>query len=122
MASVSEGGRFGKAPTLLTTTHPGKVMGGFVITGPTLPGQAAEGDTHMCPHCMGHWRIQIGSGIQRGWCAQCNGPTCGQRKCLPCIPWERAMEVHERKQNNINRLHYERTGVKLGNPNSPTPK
>ena len=60
--------------------------------------EADEGDTVMCVHCQMHWIIKPGSGISRGFCANCNGLTCGKRKCeTECMPWEKAMEILEGK-------------------------
>lgn len=118
----SEGGRFGKAPVVLEHTAPGHVRSSFELIGPSLPGQVSGGDMAMCTHCRVQWIIQPGSGKTRGYCFNCSDITCGRAPCMECVPWERALENHERIQNNINRLHYERTGVAPGNPNSPLPR
>ena len=90
----SEGGRFGKAPVLLErTAH--RVSSSFEITGPLIPGQEARGDMLQCVHGGEHWVVRPGSGITRGFCFNCNGPTCGSPKCDQCLPFEKAMEIAE---------------------------
>jgi len=94
-----EKGRLRKAPAFLQyTAARGRVKGHFEINGPLLPGQVAEGDTLMCTHCQKHWRLKPGSGMQRGWCGRCGGPTCGKQKCeTSCVPFEKAIELMESK-------------------------
>jgi hypothetical protein len=73
-----------------------RAKGDFVINGPLLPGQVAEGETLMCVHCQKHWRVRPGSGMQRGWCGRCGGPTCGKKACeTRCTPFEKAIEMME---------------------------
>ena len=92
----SEGGRFGKAPATLERTAR-RVGSSFEIAGPLLPNQQPGGDMLMCVHCQMHWIIQPGSGMERGFCLNCNGPTCGKQHCeTNCVPWERAIENKER--------------------------
>ena len=43
---------------------------------------ALEADMLMCKHCQMTWYIQPGSGIKRGWCYSCQGPTCGKPRCM----------------------------------------
>ena len=51
-----------------------------------------------CPHCGAHFFMQVGSGIQRGWCWLCNRVTCGSEQCSKqCRVWEQQMEEIERK-------------------------
>jgi len=94
---------FGKAPAFLEHTVIGRTghrgpAGHFDIVGPLLEGQVPEGETLMCAHCQKHWRLQPGSGMERGWCARCNGPTCGKKHCeTTCVPFERALELMESK-------------------------
>ena len=99
----SEGGRFGKAPIILERTAPGRVKSSYEISGPLLPGQDSGGDMLMCVHGGEHWRIVPGSGMVRGFCLRCNGPTCGKEKCeTRCIPFEQAIEQIEREGRSIN--------------------
>jgi len=61
-------------------------------------GTRIEGDTLQCTHCGCHWVVQPGSGIQRGWCLNCGGPTCGSRQCDVCVPLEKQIEMMEAKR------------------------
>ncbi len=56
-----------------------------------------EGATLSCVHCQRTWAVKPGSGRQRGWCMKCNGPTCGGKACQTCVPFDRQMEIAERK-------------------------
>ncbi len=58
--------------------------------GPTL-----EYDTFMCVHCQRHQKVTPGSGRKRGWCSNCNGPTCGKKNCDTCIHWEKKLDLSE---------------------------
>ncbi len=99
----SEGGRFGKAPVILERTAPRRVKSSFEIVGPTLPGQESGGDMLQCVHGGEHWVIKPGSGIKRGFCLKCNGPTCGKKACeTRCLPMEKAMEDMEREARQID--------------------
>jgi hypothetical protein len=51
-------------------------------------------DTVHCVHCGGHFIMQKGSGIERGWCHNCNGMVCG-RKCATCMPLEKMIDMAE---------------------------
>lgn len=67
-----------------------KSPAGYVsITDPE--GGLIEADTLQCCHCGRHWRVQPGSGKQRGWCMRCNGPVCGPG-CAECVPQEQRLE------------------------------
>lgn len=59
--------------------------------------KAEEKDTLQCVHCGMHWIVEPGSGIQRGWCMNCNGPHCGSQECCNCVPLEKMMDIIERK-------------------------
>ena len=85
-----------QAPAFLQRTAlKGRVMGATFYSGPPgMPG-AGDGETLMCVHCQMHWTIQPGSGMTRGFCMNCNGPTCGKKKCDACVPWEKAVEIRE---------------------------
>jgi hypothetical protein len=50
-----------------------------------------EARTIQCVHCGQHWVPKPGSGIERGFCMNCNGPICG-RKCAECVPQEAQVE------------------------------
>ena len=61
-----------------------------------------EFDTLMCLHCQYHWRVIPGSGAQRGWCANCNGPTCGKEKCrTSCTHFMKMIEEIEARDRII---------------------
>lgn len=55
-----------------------------------------EKDTLQCVHCGGHWFVEPGSGIKRGWCTRCGGPHCGSQPCWTCVPLEQFVEQVER--------------------------
>ncbi len=58
----------------------------------------AEGQTLTCMHCGRVWQVKPGSGIKRGWCFRCGGPTCGSRACSErCVPFERQLEIAEQR-------------------------
>lgn len=106
MAGTEGEGRFAKAPAFLQhTALRGKVKGQFTIAGPLLPGQVAEGETLMCIHCQKHWMIRPGSGMARGWCSNCDGPTCGKLKCeTECVYFEKSIEIQEGRNPNSSQF------------------
>lgn len=64
-----------------------------MVTGPL---GVVEGETVMCVHCQRHWKVEPGSGRRRGYCLNCNGPTCGKQACeTSCVPFEKAIEEQE---------------------------
>ena len=68
--------------------------GYVIITDPDAP--TREYDTLQCVHCQAHWKVIPGSGRQRGYCLNCDGPTCGKKDCEEkCIPFEKAIEAIE---------------------------
>ena len=71
----------------------GRVEGYAIITNDL--GVTQEMDTFTCCHCNGIQFIRPGSGTQRGYCFNCNHPTCGKERCLNCIPFERMIEEME---------------------------
>lgn len=76
---------------------PHRAMGYIITTDPEGPDSGAE--TLMCVHCQYHWKVDPGSGKRRGFCFNCQGPTCGKQKCDEgCEPWEAAIERMEGKQ------------------------
>ena len=72
-------------------------LGPYAGNAPQRPGHAAEtGETLMCVHCQKHWIIKPGSGMKRGFCGNCAGPTCGKQQCEEhCVPFEKAIEQTE---------------------------
>ena len=73
----------------------GRVGGYGILTGSSA--EIEELDTFTCCHCNGVQFIRPGSGTQRGYCFNCNQPTCGKERCLNCIPFERKMEEMENR-------------------------
>jgi hypothetical protein len=51
--------------------------------------------TLRCVHHGGHFVSKRGSGIRRGFCMKCMGPTCGEPACDLCVPLEVQLEVME---------------------------
>ncbi len=106
----------GQAPAHLQNTRPGQVHGYVqIISGdpirqadvgpaPRTGMDVSEGDTAMCVHCQRHWIIKPGSGAVRGFCAKCNGVTCGKMKCEnECLPFARELELMEGADPNATR-------------------
>lgn len=92
---VSPSGRYldGRPPPVLK--HSARRPAGYVES--TGPLGVQGGETLMCMHCQHHWVIQPGSRKQRGFCFNCNGPTCGKQNCEEhCVPFEKAIEAMER--------------------------
>ncbi len=48
-----------------------------------------------CLHCGFHWDVIPGSGRKRGWCQNCNGPTCGSPACDPCVHYMQKIDNME---------------------------
>lgn len=85
--------RLDQAPAFLQHTVR-RPKGYIIITDPDA--STIEADTLQCAHCQKHWRVIPGSGRQRGYCLNCDGPTCGKEKCeTTCIPFEKAIEASE---------------------------
>lgn len=73
-------------------------MGGFFEVDPSAAGTAFTqvADTAQCKHCGKHWKIERGSGKQRGFCRNCMGVTCGAKRCTDtCEPVEKMLERME---------------------------
>lgn len=88
--------RFGKAPGHLQNSS--LKPSGYVILTDEL-GMKTDAETVMCMHCQFHWVIVLGSGMKRGFCLNCNGPTCGKQLCeTRCIHFEKAIELMERRR------------------------
>lgn len=62
-------------------------------------------DVLMCLHCQMVWVPEPGSGHKRGWCFNCEGPTCGKQACeTSCKHYEQVieeMEARGRRDANI---------------------
>lgn len=65
----------------------------------------ADHDVLMCMHCQYIWEPEPGSGRKRGWCFNCEGPTCGKQACAEgCKHWEQVieeMEARGRREQNL---------------------
>ena len=83
----------------------------------TEPGKRdIESDTFTCIHCNRIVHIHIGSGKERGFCFNCGGPHCGEKRglkdCWECVPFEARLEMHEGSRGRWHKIDL-RTGVKL---------
>jgi len=56
-----------------------------------------ERDCLQCVHCQFTWFVEPGSGVERGWCQHCMGPTCGKPGCHECRPFLKQLEDAERR-------------------------
>ena len=68
-------------------------LGGYMITTDPEAG-VREVDTYQCCHCNRHYEREVGKGPP-AMCLMCNDPTCGRKKCDPCIPFEAKLEAME---------------------------
>lgn len=82
---------------MTTLHHHHHPSGEFTVTDLDTGRIKAEGSTLKCVHCQRTWAVEPGSGRMRGWCFRCGGPTCGAEGCEVCVPWERKMEIIERR-------------------------
>lgn len=71
-----------------------KASGHIILTDPEFG--VKEYDTLTCVHCQHVWTPIKGSGIERGFCMKCKGPTCGHENCNECYPWEKRMDDYEK--------------------------
>jgi hypothetical protein len=67
-------------------------------------GSVIERETACCVHCRAHWIVEPGSGRTRGWCWKCAGPTCGSPDCDRCLPYEKLLDMIERRATRKLRL------------------
>ena len=80
---------------------------GYVLI--TEPGKRdIESDTFTCVHCNRICHIHIGSGVERGFCFNCNGPHCGEKRgtknCWECVPFEAILEMKEGTRDRWHRV------------------
>lgn len=66
--------------------------GTIIISDPGSDKPLLEVATLQCCHCGGHWVPRPGSGMERGFCMNCNGPVCGRDCAGSCIPVEQMLE------------------------------
>lgn len=74
-----------------------KPAGTIIFT--DLDGKEFQRDTIQCGHCQRHWEVKPGSGKLRGFCTNCNKPTCGTESCLPCVAFEKWLDIVEGTRN-----------------------
>lgn len=74
---------------------------GYIVYADKAGYVEAEGDMLQCVHCQYMWRVQPGSGVQRGWCSRCKGPTCGIKQVCEtsCRPYMKMIEQIEAQGN-----------------------
>ena len=68
-----------------------KASGSIVVDGQEV------GHTMQCRHCGAHFLSVKGSGKTRGWCMKCAGVLCGAEACFACVPFEKRLEIEEKK-------------------------
>jgi len=68
--------------------------GGVLITDPSAPRLVVERETYQCCHCNAHFLRPLGKG-PKAMCLMCMLPTCGEKACNPCIPFEAKLEAWE---------------------------
>ena len=75
--------------------HTARNPAGYTIS-QDVEGKVVEHDTLQCCHCGAHWEVIRGSGIARGFCQLCMGPTCGKQECeARCRPLEQQLREAE---------------------------
>lgn len=68
--------------------------GTIIVT--DVDGREWQADTLRCCHCQKSWVVRRGSGIRRGFCTKCGGPTCGGPACeCECVNFEKRLEMFE---------------------------
>lgn len=68
---------------------------GVIISTPIDGGPPSHTDLVQCIHCQRVWLWQPGSGRKRGFCTNCNGITCGCKRCDTCVHAEKQLELME---------------------------
>jgi hypothetical protein len=68
-----------------------KPKGAFIVDGKEVA------HTLQCVHHGGHFVSIRGSGTKRGFCMNCHGPTCGHKKCDPCLPFMKQIDISEKR-------------------------
>lgn len=80
-------------------------LGGYwVINDPEAAGGKSEGETYQCCHCNAHYDREVGQG-PKAMCLMCYAPTCGQKPCDPCVPFEAKLEAREAMALGRRRLY-----------------
>ena len=75
---------------------PRKSPGYIHIFDPEAP--VKERDTFTCCHCNKIIVVRSGSGIERGYCVNCDDLHCGGSSCWNCVPFERKLLAMEGRQ------------------------
>lgn len=65
-------------------------------------GRKVESDIKKCCHCGSYWKVQPGSGIQRGYCGRCGDFFCSP-SCMNCYPYEQQLLDKAKMIEAINR-------------------
>lgn len=78
------------------TAPAGRLTRGVLISTPHDSDKKVEQSTVQCVHCLRVWLWQPGSGRVRGWCARCNGLTCGPGCGAVCVHFEQLLENLEK--------------------------
>jgi len=60
--------------------------------------------TMQCCHCNSHYLLRRNSKTKRGYCLNCSQVTCGRPQCDPCTPFERRLEMIEKRATREMRL------------------
>ena len=68
------------------------------------PDGMREFDSLRCCHCQKMWLVKPGSGNRRGWCSLCGDVTCGAPACQPCVPFEKQLDMQERREKLMQAL------------------
>lgn len=71
---------------------PESQLRGVLVSTPYEGGPTQQLDLVQCCHCQRVWAYQRGSGVERGWCMNCSGITCGSRECDVCVPAEQLIK------------------------------
>jgi hypothetical protein len=69
-----------------------KESGAIIIT---TPAGETQRSTLQCCHCGNHFISVRGSGIQRGFCIPCGKVTCGAKRCMAHLPFEKRLDLIE---------------------------
>lgn len=69
--------------------------GEVAISDPGADKPLFQGGTIQCCHCGGQWVPKPGSGIERGFCQNCNGFVCGPG-CAACVNVEQLLDNIEK--------------------------
>lgn len=77
---------FDSIPDAISERRP---SGSIIINGQEVA------NTLQCVHGGEHFISRRGSGVTRGFCMRCQGPTCGSPDHDVCIPFEKRLDEYE---------------------------